>query len=221
MEPKSSSLITEPGLPVDLNRDGLAVNSVDEAGPPSLGFGLEGSTNVVPSVADSKKWCNGMPGNHLTCAGSVSFSFSGGQHAQVSVRSNCCIIDGQPSRKPGLRTPPEVPLGIHTQAPTSDTSPTQVESFIQHSTLAGDSGTRPSIGSSPRREPHPFLMTKNALLMPRTPDLRATLSPLGMTISRSKTCLLEYSLLPEREAPACRKSTWKPTMPPSSYVMEN
>jgi len=139
----------------------LAVNSLDEAGPPSLGCGLEGSAAVTPSVSDTKKRCSGMPGNRLTPAGSSS-SIGRGRKCRCGATVMTLMMSRllesrafRPFPKPGLKH-------MHTQAPTSSAVPAPEDPVSQPSPSAADSITRPSGGNSPRWEPHPFLATENA-----------------------------------------------------------
>jgi len=175
IDSKPSSPVTDSGLPVDYNRDGLAVNSVDEAGPRSLSYGLESSTVVTPSGIDS----NASPTVNSTVNRAGSASSVGKQRTKVSVWSNCADIDVQTSRKPGLQTLPEARLSTHTQAPTPATAPTQVDPTTQPDASAVESGARPPTGSTPRPEPHPFLTTKNAHVYAQDPQFEGLLIVCG------------------------------------------
>jgi len=57
------------------------------------------------------------------------------------------------------------------QTPASATAPTRVDSAAQPDAPAAGPGTRLSTGSTPRREPHSFLMTENALAYAKDPRM--------------------------------------------------
>jgi len=121
-----------------------------------LGYGLD---NVTPRGIDFN--ASSTADSTVTRTGSASSV--GRQRVPVSVRSNGAGTDnGQTFKKPGLQALPEARLSTHTQAPASGTAPTRADSTTKPNASAVDSGTRPSTGSAPRRDPHPFLTTENA-----------------------------------------------------------
>jgi len=207
---------------VEFNRDGLAVNSFDEAGVPGLGYGPGAVTpsgfdsNV--STADSTVDCQTVRKPGLQPAPEASLAM----HIQASVTPKCLDRAGAASSGGGQHAKFVQNTGTHTQTPTSATAPTRVDSTTQPDAPAVDPGARPSTGSTPRRDPHPFLTTENALAYAKDPRMEGPMLPLMKNCQvLSKIYPMECSLPPKREELACRRSTWQPTMPPSSYLMES
>jgi len=89
IELKFSSPATEHGLPVEFNRDGLAVNSFDEAGVPGLGYGpgtvTPGGFDSNVSTADSTADCQTVRKLGLQSAPEAPLAM----HIQASATPKC------------------------------------------------------------------------------------------------------------------------------------
>jgi len=120
---QTSSPATEPGLPVEFNRDGRAVNCVDKAGVPGLGHGLD---TAVPSGIDS---------DTVDCQTSRKPGLQTAPKAPLAVPAAAKCLDhaGATSSSGGQC----VSASVQNQAPTSAAAPAPVDSTTSKKRIIG------------------------------------------------------------------------------------